>query len=72
MDQAKTVQSPQMQNEKRMVEETDTRKINDPNVPYSELIEEPQYLVTCTWLDIANAVRSIGRHTDAYTTENYA
>ena len=72
MDQAKTVRSPQMQNEKMLVKETDINKINDPNVPYRELVGELQYLVTCTRPDIANAVRSLGRHTDAYTTENYA
>ena len=72
MDQAKTVRSPRMQNEKILVKETDLNKINDPNVPYREFIGELQYLVTCTRLDIANAVPSLGRHTDAYTTENYA
>ena len=60
-----------MQNEKLIDKETDTSKKNDPNIPYHELIGELQYLVTCTRPDIANTVRSIGRHTDAYTTENF-
>ena len=71
MDQAKTVRPPQMQNERMLVKETDSYKINNPSVPYRELIGELQYLVTCTRPDIANAVRSLGQHTDAYTTEDY-
>ena len=38
MDQAKTVRSPQMQNERMLVKETDSYEVNDPSVPYRELM----------------------------------
>ena len=72
MEQAKPVRSPQQQNEKMMTNETDITKINDSNIPYRELVGYLQYLVTCTRPDIANAVRILGRHTDAYTAETYS
>ena len=72
IDQAKTVRSPHMQNEKVLEKGTDINGINDPNVPYREFTGELQYLVTCTRPDIANAVRSLGQHIDDYTTETHA
>ena len=72
MEQAKPVRSPQQQNEKMMMNETDLTKINDSNIPYRELVGYLQYLVTCTRPDIANAERILGRHTDACTAETYS
>ena len=60
-----------MQHERMLVKETESYKLNDPSVPYRELIGELQYLVTCTRPHIANAVRSLGQHADAYTPEEY-
>ena len=73
MEQAKPVRTPQQQNEKMMTKKTDIIKINDFNIPYRELVDELQYLVTCTRpAYIANAVIILGRHTDAYTEETYS
>ena len=47
MEQAKPVRTPQQQNEKMMTKKTDIIKINDFNIPYRELVDELQYLVTC-------------------------
>ncbi|KAE8911264.1 hypothetical protein PF005_g21947 [Phytophthora fragariae] len=72
MSMARSVGSPQMHNEKMMPLEHDETKINDPSIPYREVVGKLQYLVTCTRQDIANAVRCLGRHAGAYTTENFA
>ncbi|KAJ8527308.1 hypothetical protein ON010_g14956 [Phytophthora cinnamomi] len=72
MNMARSVGSPQMHNEKMMPLERDGTKINDPSIPYREIVGKLQYLVTCTRLDIANVIRCLGRHAGAYTKENFA
>ncbi|POM67315.1 LOW QUALITY PROTEIN: Integrase catalytic core protein [Phytophthora palmivora] len=47
-------------------------KINDPSIPYRELVGKLQYLVSCTRPDIVNAVRCLGRHAGSYTRENFS
>ncbi|KAE8896230.1 hypothetical protein PF003_g19948 [Phytophthora fragariae] len=72
MTEARTVRSPQIMNEKVLPIEKDPAKVNDPSIPYQELVGALQYLVTCTRLDLANAVRSLSRYSSSYTKENYA
>ncbi|KAE8965239.1 hypothetical protein PR001_g28792 [Phytophthora rubi] len=72
MTEARTVRSPQIMNEKVLPIEKDPAKVNDPSIPYQELVGARQYLVTCTRPDLANAVRSLSRYSSSYTKENYA
>ncbi|KAJ8566648.1 hypothetical protein ON010_g6474 [Phytophthora cinnamomi] len=68
---AKPVRSPQFHHERMSKIETDEANINDPKLPYREIVGSLQYLVVCTRPDLANAVRTLGRYTSAYTVENY-
>jgi hypothetical protein len=72
MNNAKSVGSPQMHNEKMLPLERDRTEVNDPSTPYREIVGKLKYLVTCTRPDIANAVRCLGRHAGAYTKDNFA
>ncbi|POM70483.1 Hypothetical protein PHPALM_13066 [Phytophthora palmivora] len=72
MNEARTVGSPQVHNEKMLPIEKEKCKINDPSIPYRELVGKLQYLVSCTRPDIANAVRCLGRHVGSYTRENFS
>ncbi|POM74659.1 Uncharacterized protein PHPALM_8350, partial [Phytophthora palmivora] len=72
MNEARTVGSPQVHNEKMLPIEKEKCKINDPSIPYRELVGKLQYLVSCTRPDIANAVRCLGRHAGSYTRENFS
>ncbi|KAE9298600.1 hypothetical protein PF001_g15852 [Phytophthora fragariae] len=71
MTNTSTAKSPQMHNEKMLRLEKDKSKVNDPALPYRQLVGKLQYLVSCTRPDIANAVRCLGRHAGAYTKENF-
>lgn len=71
MNMARCVGSPQMPNENMAPPERDRAKINDPSILYREIIVKLQYLVTCTRPDIANAVRSLGRHAGPYSHANF-
>jgi len=71
MSSASTVGSPQMHNEKMLPLEKDKSKVNDPALPYRQLVGKLQYLVSCSRPDIANAVRCLGRHAGSYTKENF-
>ncbi|KAE8955633.1 hypothetical protein PR001_g32021, partial [Phytophthora rubi] len=68
---ARPVRSPQFHHEKTTEIETDETEINDPKLPYREIVGSLQYLVACTRPDLANAVRTLGRYMNAYTVENY-
>ncbi|GMF32442.1 unnamed protein product [Phytophthora fragariaefolia] len=72
MSNASSVRSPQIHNEKMLPLEKDKSKVNDPALPYRQLVGKPQYLVSCTRPDIANAVRCLGRHAGSYTKENFS
>lgn len=72
MEDARIVGSPQMQNEKVLAIEEDPTKINDPKLPYRELVGSRQYLATCMRSDIANAVHTLGQCVSAYIKENFA
>jgi hypothetical protein len=63
---ARSVRSPQFHHEKITKIERDIAKINDPKLPYREIVGSLQYLVMCTRPDLANAVRTLGRYTSAY------
>ncbi|KAE9285443.1 hypothetical protein PR003_g26582 [Phytophthora rubi] len=71
MSNTSTANSPQMHNEKMLRLEKDKSKVNDPVLPYRQLVGKLQYLVSCTRPDIVNAVRCLGRHAGAYTKENF-
>ncbi|POM75357.1 LOW QUALITY PROTEIN: Reverse transcriptase, RNA-dependent DNA polymerase domain containing hypothetical protein [Phytophthora palmivora] len=71
MNKAKTVRSPQMDNERMPVIERDQSKINDESLSYREIIGSLQYLVACTRPDMANIVRCLGKYNGAFTKENY-
>ncbi|GMF62836.1 unnamed protein product [Phytophthora fragariaefolia] len=45
--------------------------VNDPNIPYRELLGGLQYLVQGTRPDIANAVRTLGKYLSKYTKEHF-
>ncbi|KAE8990345.1 hypothetical protein PR001_g21510 [Phytophthora rubi] len=68
---SRPVRSPQFHHEKITKIERDESKINNPELPYREIVGSLQYLVICTRPDLANAVRTLGRYTSAYTLENY-
>jgi hypothetical protein len=68
---ARSVRSPQFHHEKITKIERDIAKMKDPKLPYREIAGSLQYLVMCTRPDLANAVRTLGRYTSAYTVENY-
>lgn len=71
MADAKSVRSLQMHNEPIMRVEKNRKLINDPALPFREMVGSLQYLVHCTRPDLANAVRSLGRYGSAYTKENF-
>ncbi|KAE9331793.1 hypothetical protein PF008_g15251 [Phytophthora fragariae] len=71
MSNTSTAKSPHMHNEKMLRLEKDKSKVNNPVLPYRQLVGKLQYLVSCTRPDIANAVRCLGRHAGAYTKENF-
>ncbi|GMF18665.1 unnamed protein product [Phytophthora fragariaefolia] len=62
MADAKAVRSPQMHNEPTLRIETNPELINDPTIPFREMVGSLQYLVHCTRPDLANAVRTLGRY----------
>jgi hypothetical protein len=68
---ARPVHSPQMHNEPTLPIEQDEDKINNPALPYREIVGSLQYLVACTRPDMANVVRTLGRNAGAYTRQNY-
>ncbi|POM65706.1 Polyprotein [Phytophthora palmivora] len=72
MSKASTVGSPQIHNEKMLPLEKDKTKVNDPELPYRQLVGKLQYLVSCTRPDIANTVRCLGCHAGSYTKENFS
>ncbi|OWZ05488.1 RxLR effector protein [Phytophthora megakarya] len=69
---SKPVRSPQHHHEKTANIETNGKKVNDPKLPYREIVGSLQYLVACTRPNLANAVRTLGRYMSAYTAENYS
>ncbi|GMF22868.1 unnamed protein product [Phytophthora fragariaefolia] len=71
MADAKAVRSPQMHNEPTLRIETNPELINDPTIPFREMVGSLQYLVHCTRPDLANAVRTLGRYGGAYTSQNF-
>lgn len=71
MAEARTVRSPQMQNEPTLKVEKEPALINDPKLPFREIVGSLQYLVHCTRPDLANVVRTLGRYGGAYTKENF-
>ncbi|KAE9029193.1 Retrovirus-related Pol polyprotein from transposon TNT 1-94 [Phytophthora rubi] len=68
---ARPAPSPQMHHEPTTPVEKAMAMINDPKLPYREIVGSLQYLVACTRPDLANAVRTLGRYANAYTRENY-
>ncbi|OWZ03552.1 polyprotein [Phytophthora megakarya] len=68
---AKSVRSPQMQNEPTLPVEKKTKFINDADLPFREMVGSLQYLVHCTRPDLANVVRTLGRYGSAYTKQNF-
>jgi hypothetical protein len=56
---AKPGRSPQFHHEKTTKIERDLAKINDPKLPYREIVGSLQYLVMCTRPDLANAARTL-------------
>ncbi|GMF60992.1 unnamed protein product [Phytophthora fragariaefolia] len=69
MADAKAVRSPQMHNEPTLRIETNPELINDPTIPFREMVGSLQYLVHCTRPDLANAVRTLGRYGGATIKE---
>ncbi|KAE8965425.1 hypothetical protein PF011_g28292 [Phytophthora fragariae] len=45
--------------------------VNDPGIPYRELVGCLQYLVQGTRPEIANAVRTLGKYMSKYTKEHF-
>ncbi|GMF23407.1 unnamed protein product [Phytophthora fragariaefolia] len=45
--------------------------VNDPSIPYRELVGCLQYLVQGTRPEIANAVRTLGKYMSKYTKDHY-
>ncbi|KAF4144606.1 Reverse transcriptase (RNA-dependent DNA polymerase) [Phytophthora infestans] len=71
LQSARSVRSPQFHHEKPTKIETELTKINDPALPYKEIVGSLQYLVACTRPDLAHVVRNLGRYMSAYSIENY-
>lgn len=71
MENCRPVSTPQtLGNQPEPVEEGQAG-VNDPNVPYRELVGCLQYLVQGTRPEIANAVRMLSKYMSKYTREHY-
>ena len=71
MEECRPLSTPQaLWNLTEPVEDNHT-DINNPKLPYRELVGSLQYLVQGTRPELANAVRTLGKYMSKYTKEHF-
>ncbi|GMF25087.1 unnamed protein product [Phytophthora fragariaefolia] len=71
MESCRPVTTPQAVGHPPDPVDDDQPGVNDPNIPYRELVGGLQYLMQGTHPDIANAVRTLGEYLSKYTKEHF-